>query len=154
GGGRGRAGRQGLRHAARDGAPGTRPAAHGPRPRPWRGDQQRRHALGRRRVLRPLLRPLLRAEACGRHRGGGMSDRLDRPVLIALQVLIVGLPLFLGGRQSFAALVAAFVVLGLLALTVRERRRRGGGPHAPGIWALAAFAILVLATTVPLPPTL
>ena len=83
-----------------------------------------------------------------------MSNPLDRRLLIALQALVVGLPLFLGGRQSTASFLAAVVVLGLLALTLRERRRRGGGPHAPGVGALVAFVALALATTLPLPPAL
>src|SRR5439155_402129 len=37
-------------------------------------------------------------------------------------------------------------------VTLRERRRAGAAPAAPGVVALAAFGVLALATTVPLPP--
>ncbi len=80
-----------------------------------------------------------------------MSVRTDRLVLSTLQGLVLGLPLFLGGRQSAAVTVAALVVVALLVVTLRERRRREA-PHAPGVTALAAFTALGLATTVPLPP--
>ncbi len=82
-----------------------------------------------------------------------MRDPLDRWMLRALQALVFGLPLFLGGRDPFAAAAAAVTVLVLLAVTLRERRRRGDAPHAPGIAALAGFVLLALATTVPLPPS-
>ena len=43
----------------------------------------------------------------------------DRKVLPALQGLVLGLPLFLGGRQPWALAAAAAVVLVLLAVTIR-----------------------------------
>src|SRR5581483_755366 len=147
--------RQGLRHAARARAPCARPAPPREHPPPRRGREQRRHALGRPLLLQPVLRQLLRAglEPADR-RVGGMNDRLDGKVLLALQALVFGLPLFLGGRQPTAVAAASLVVLVLLALTLRERRRRGEAPHAPGIAALAGFAVLALVTTLPLPPAL
>ena len=75
-----------------------------------------------------------------------------RRMLLALQGLVLGLPLFLGGRQPVAAACASVVVLVLLGITLRERRRVGAAPAAPGVAALAVFAVLALATTVPLPP--
>jgi O-antigen ligase/tetratricopeptide (TPR) repeat protein len=83
-----------------------------------------------------------------------MTDTLDRWMSRALQALVLGLPLFLGGRQPAAVAAGAATVLVLLAVTLRERRRRGDAPHAPGIAALAAFVALALASTVPLPPAL
>ena len=76
----------------------------------------------------------------------------DRKVLLALQGLVLGLPLFLGGRQPWALAAAAAVVLVLLAVTIRERRRRGTAPYPPGIAALVVLVGLALATTVPLSP--
>jgi len=81
-----------------------------------------------------------------------MSDRLDRRMSLALQALVLGLPLFLGGRHPAGVAAGAATVLVLLGLTLRERRRRGETPHAPGVAALAAFVAVALATTVPLPP--
>ena len=81
-------------------------------------------------------------------------SRNARRMLLALQALVLGLPLFLGGRQTLAAASASLVVLVLLAVTLRERRRVDGALSAPGIAALAAFGVLALATTVPLPPSL
>ena len=75
-----------------------------------------------------------------------------RRMLLALQALVLGLPLFLGGRQVAAAGCASVVVLVLLGVTLHERRRMGAAPAAPGLTALAAFVVLALATTVPLPP--
>src|SRR5262249_55603387 len=46
------------------------------------------------------------------------------------------------------------VALLLLVLTLRAERRSGGDVHAPGLAALAAFCLLALATTLPLPPWL
>ena len=83
-----------------------------------------------------------------------MSDRLDRRMSIALQALVLGLPLFLGGRHPVAVGAGAAMVLLLLAVTLRERRRRGETPHAPGVAALAAFVAVALVTTIPLPPAL
>src|SRR6185295_12473107 len=67
--------------------------------------------------------------------------------------LVLGFPLFLGGRQPLAVGVASLGVLGLLGLTLRERHRRSA-PHVPGATALAVFVGLALVTTLPLPPTL
>jgi len=44
----------------------------------------------------------------------------DRKVLLALQGLVLGLPLFLGGRQPWALAAASAVVLVLLAVTIRD----------------------------------
>jgi len=76
----------------------------------------------------------------------------DRKVLLALQGLVVGLPLFLGGRQPLAVAAGSAVILLLLAVTIRERRRRGAAPYPPGIAALVGLVGLALATTLPLPP--
>ena len=76
----------------------------------------------------------------------------DRKVMLALQGLVLGLPLLLGGRQPWAVAAASAVVLVLLAVTIRERRRRGTAPHPPGIAALVMLFALALATTVPLSP--
>src|SRR5213078_3964537 len=76
----------------------------------------------------------------------------DRKVLLALQGLVLGLPLFLGGRQPWALAAAAAVVLVLLAVTIRERRRRGTAPYPPGIKTLVLLIGLALATTLPLTP--
>src|SRR5439155_544806 len=59
----------------------------------------------------------------------------------------------LGGRPPWTLFFAWPPTFVLLAITLRERRRRGGGP-APGIGALAGFVALALGTTVPLPPAL
>ena len=80
--------------------------------------------------------------------------RLDLWVLGVLQVLVLGLPLFLGGRQSVGVALGCGLVLALLAITIRERWRREERPAVPGSLALAAFVAFVLATTVPLPPWL
>jgi len=77
----------------------------------------------------------------------------DRKVLLALQGFVVGLPLFLGGRQPWAVAAGSAVILLLLAVTIRERRRRGAAPYPPGIAALVGLVGLALATTLPLPPT-
>ncbi len=76
----------------------------------------------------------------------------DRKVLLALQGLVLGLPLFLGGRQPWALAAASAVVLVLLAVTIRERRRRGTAPYPPGIKTLVLLIGLALATTLPLTP--
>src|SRR5439155_21023404 len=148
---RGGAGREGARHAARAAAAGARPAPPGQRPPARRRGEQRRPALGRHLLLQPLLRRLLRPGAVAAGGGAGMT-RSARHMLLALQALVLGLPLFLGGRQPAAAACAAVVVLVLLGITLRERRRVSGAPAAPGVAALAAFVILAFATTVPLPP--
>src|SRR5213595_1731567 len=77
---------------------------------------------------------------------------VDRRVLYTLQGLVLGLPLFLAGRQERAVTAASGVILLLLAVTLRERRRRGRAPYPPGIAALAGLVALALATTLPLPP--
>ena len=78
----------------------------------------------------------------------------DRRVLVALQGLVLGLPLCLGGRQPWAVAVAAAAVLVMLAVTIRERHRRGSASHPPGVAALVALLGLALGTTLPLPPGL
>lgn len=86
--------------------------------------------------------------------------RRDRRVLAALQALLLGLPLFLGGRYPLAVVAAGIVVVTLLVTTARARRdtsdARNGtdAPQTPGVGVLAAFVVLALATTVPLPPVL
>src|SRR2546429_7147388 len=77
---------------------------------------------------------------------------VDRRVLYPLRGLVLGLPLFLGGRQERAVTAASVVILLLPAVTLRERRRRGRAPSPPGIAALAGLVALALATTLPLPP--
>ena len=88
-------------------------------------------------------------------RGFGMRtrSRLDRNVLFTVQGLVLGLPLFLGGRQVIAVFVSTLVVLALLALTLRERSRRSASART-GLGALIAFVGLALLTTLPLPPVL
>ncbi|MCW5890544.1 MAG: hypothetical protein KIT14_08325 [bacterium] len=61
-----------------------------------------------------------------------MSDVLDRRVAGVLAALVLLLPLGLGGRAAWAVAVADVVVLGLLAATLRERRRRAPADDAPG----------------------
>src|SRR5439155_648204 len=84
----------------------------------------------------------------------GVVDDVDRKVLLALQALVVGLPLCLGGRQPWAVAVSSAVVLVLLAVTIRARRRRAVAPHPPGIVALAGLVALAMATTLSLPPAM
>jgi len=76
----------------------------------------------------------------------------DRRVLLALQLLLVVVPLLLGGRHAWTVPLTLPVVLVLLALTVRERERRTMITPAAGVGAIVAFAALALATTLPLPP--
>src|SRR5439155_8741368 len=114
---RGRAGREGERHAARAAAAGPRPAPAGQRPSARRGGEQRGPALGRHVLLQPLLRRLLRTRPRGPDGGAGMSRSAQR-MLLALQGLVLGLPLFLGGRQPAAAACASVVVLVLLGVTL------------------------------------
>jgi len=78
----------------------------------------------------------------------------DRRVLLALQVLVLAVPLLLGGRHPLTLPTALLASIGLLAATLHARRQAGGGPLATGVAALAAFVALALATTVPLPPAL
>jgi tetratricopeptide (TPR) repeat protein len=77
----------------------------------------------------------------------------DRRVLRVLQALVLGLPLFLGGRHPLGVTLGLATVLSLLAWTCRERARRPDPPAAVGTVALAAFLTLGLLTTVPLPPS-
>ena len=80
------------------------------------------------------------------------DERLDKVVLRTLQGLLIGVTLLAGGVHPWTVALACPIVFGLLAATIRQRRRRGGGPRAPGLPALAAFVALALLTTVPLPP--
>lgn len=83
------------------------------------------------------------------------SDRRrDRRVLIALQALLVAVPLLLGGRHPWTVTLAGPVVLTLLVLTLRARQLANGGPPVTGVAALAAFVAIAFATTLPLPPIL
>ena len=79
---------------------------------------------------------------------------VDRRICLVLQALILVLPLLLGGRHPWTVALAAPVVLVALAVTIRERRRRGERAGAPGVAMLAAFVGLALAMTLPLPPRL
>ena len=78
----------------------------------------------------------------------------DRRVLASLQVLVLLLPLFLGGRHAVGVTIGLVAAIALLAATLRARAEAGGGPAATGVAALAAFVGFALATTVPLPPAL
>jgi O-Antigen ligase len=79
--------------------------------------------------------------------------RQARGVLWTLQVTVLALPLFLGGRQPVALVSAWLVVSALLVITVRARRH-AGRPAVPGSGVLAAFVGLGLITVLPLPPAL
>ena len=81
-------------------------------------------------------------------------SRTDRLVLRLLQVLVLGLPFLLGGNRPWAMVVATPIALLLLVLTLRAERRSPAPGHGPGLAALAAFCLLALATTLPLPPSL
>jgi len=76
----------------------------------------------------------------------------DRRVLRALQALVLGLPLFLGGRHPAGVSLGLVAVLALLACTLHVRARRPDPPRAVGAGVLAGFVALALMTTVPLPP--
>ena len=80
--------------------------------------------------------------------------RRDRRVLGALQALVLGVPLLLGGRADWTLRLGLPLVLVLLVVTLVERRRRGAGGGVPGLAALAGFVALGLLTTLPLPPDL
>lgn len=79
---------------------------------------------------------------------------IDRRVLIALQAVLVAVPLLLGGRHPWTVTLAGPVVLTLLMLTLRARQLANGGPPVTGVAALAAFVAIALVTTLPLPPIL
>jgi O-antigen ligase/tetratricopeptide (TPR) repeat protein len=79
---------------------------------------------------------------------------VDRRVCLVLQALVLVVPLLLGGRHPAAVALTAPVVLVTLAVTIRERRRRGERTVAPGVAMLATFVGLALATALPLPPLL
>jgi len=82
----------------------------------------------------------------------GPAERAtDRRVLLALQGLALGLPL-LAPEVPWLLRPVCLAALGLLAVAAYERGQRSGSPHAPGVAWLAAFVLLALATTVPLPP--
>src|SRR5207248_7191995 len=149
GGRRGGARGEGAWHPERAGPRGPRSAADGRRSPPRRGRERRGSGLGRPVSVRLLLPA---ATAGGLRMSFPAVGQSDRKVLLALQGLVLGLPLFLGGRQPWALAAAAAVVLVLLAVTIRERRRRGAAPYPPGIAALVALVGLALATTLPLPP--
>jgi len=79
---------------------------------------------------------------------------VDRRICLVLQVLVLVLPLLLGGRHPWTVGLTTPFVLVALAVTIRERRRRGERAGAPGVAMLAAFVGLALVATVPLPPRL
>src|SRR5262249_30176850 len=76
-----------------------------------------------------------------------------RGVLWTLQVTIVVLPLFLGGRQPLGLLAAWMAMAVLLGLTLHARRS-ASHPVVPGSSLLVAFVALGLFTALPLPPWL
>jgi len=76
----------------------------------------------------------------------------DRRILRVLQVLVLGLPLFLGGRHPIGVTLGLATVLALLGFTLRQRQRSTAPPAAVGAGILAAFLGLALVTTIPLPP--
>src|SRR5207247_573020 len=148
GGRRGGARRERARHPERAGPRGPRSAGDDRRPPPRRRRERRGSDLGR-----PVsVRLLPTASAGGIRMSLPAISQSDRKVLLALQGLVVGLPLFLGGRQPLAVAAGSAVILLLLAVTIRERRRRGAAPYPPGIAALVGLVGLALATTLPLPP--
>ena len=79
--------------------------------------------------------------------------RQARGVLWTLQATVLGLPLFLGGRQALGLVAAWLAIAVLLVLTLRARRK-AGRPVAPGAGVLGAFVALGLLTAIPLPPAL
>lgn len=81
-------------------------------------------------------------------------NTVDRRVLRTLQALVLGLPLFLGGRHPLGVALGLATVVALLVATLRERRRRPESPEAVGVGTLALFLALALLTTLPLPPAL
>lgn len=80
------------------------------------------------------------------------GERLDRVVLLGIQALVVGVPLLLGGVHESTLQLACPVVFALLAATVWRRWQLGTTDPAPGVAALAAFVLLGVLTTLPLPP--
>src|SRR5436309_11752610 len=155
---------EGARHPGRAGPRGARSAVDGRRSHPGRGHERRGSCLGGPVPLRRLLRATTGRGArmssavvsrSPRSRPpSGVVDDVDRKVLLALQALVVGLPLCLGGHQPWAVAVSSAVVLVLLAVTIRARRRRAVAPHPPGIVALAGLVALAMATTLSLPPAM
>jgi O-antigen ligase len=79
---------------------------------------------------------------------------LDRRVLLALQLLVLGVTLLLGGRHAATLPLSLLAALGLLAVTLVARRQAGGGPAPTGVALLAGFVAFALLTTLPLPPVL
>jgi O-antigen ligase/tetratricopeptide (TPR) repeat protein len=76
----------------------------------------------------------------------------DRVVLVGLQVLVLGVPLLLGGMHDLTLPLFVPLALALLATTVAQRIRRGVHDAAPGIAVLALLVGYGLLTTLPLPP--
>ncbi len=81
-------------------------------------------------------------------------SRTDRRVLLGLQIVVLAVPLLLGGRHPWTVALAGPILLALLVATLRARQHAGGGPPATGIAALAAFVAIALVTTLPVPPLL
>ena len=75
-----------------------------------------------------------------------------RRMLWALQLTVLALPLFLGGRQPIGLAAAWLVMATLMAFTLRARRRSGRS-QLPGATALAAFLAFGLLTAMPLSPS-
>src|SRR5262249_45499224 len=140
-------GGEGPGHAEGRGAARARPALAHRRAPPRHGGEQRRSCVGRLPLLPALLRLLSPAAAPG---GAGVT-RQSRGVLWTLQATILGMPLFLGGRQTLG-LVAAWLAIAVLLVITLQARRRAGHPTAPGAGVLAAFVALGLLTALPLPP--
>src|SRR5207244_4679248 len=149
GGRRGGARGEGAWHPERAGARGPRSAVDGRRAPPRRRRERRGSGLGGPVSVRLLLPA---AAAGGLHMNLPAVGQSDRKVLLALQGLVLGLPLFLGGRQPWALAAASAAVLVLLAVPIRERRRRGPAPSPPGSPGLAVPVGPPLARAPPRPP--
>ena len=82
-----------------------------------------------------------------------LPGRLDDLILLGLGALILGVPLLLGGMldSTVRSQCRSCSSAGAHGVAARAARRRTA---APGVMALAAFAILALAATLPLPPAL